>query len=149
MGLRKIAGALTVSVGVIAGSLVAVPPSVAAVASPYDDEIGNQLALASASLAQASLLPDLLPAIPGLEANPNNRQSPFLFRELVAAHLKQAAGADASCVIPTLASADAWLAANPPDSEVKKNSSAWTSEPEPWFEQLVAYNAGLLCAPAN
>ncbi len=78
----------------------------------------------------------------------NNRQSPFLFAELVAARLNEAGGADASCVATTLASADAWLAANPPTSGVKKNSSAWTSQAKPWFEQLVAYNSGLLCAPA-
>ena len=70
MSFRKIAGAVTVSAGVIAGSLVAVPPTAGAAGSPYDDEIGTQLALASASLAQTSLLPDLLPVIPGLEANP-------------------------------------------------------------------------------
>ena len=78
----------------------------------------------------------------------NNRQSPFLFRELVAANLNQAAGADASCVTATLTSADAWLADNPPDSAVKKNSSAWTDVAEPWFDELVAYNTGLRCAPA-
>jgi hypothetical protein len=67
---------------------------------------------------------------------------------LVAALLNQAAGADASCVASTLTSADAWLAAHPPNSGVKKNSSAWTGA-APWFDQLVAYNAGLVCAPAS
>lgn len=70
MSFRKIAGSIIVTTGVVAGSLIAVPPSVGAVASPFDDVIGDQLTLASASLAQASLLPDLLPVIPGLEANP-------------------------------------------------------------------------------
>ena len=70
MSFRKIAGAVTVSAGFIAGSLVTVPPFVGAAASPFDNVIGDQLSLASASLAQLSLLPDLLPVIPGLEANP-------------------------------------------------------------------------------
>jgi hypothetical protein len=78
----------------------------------------------------------------------NNRQSPFLFAELVAANLNVAAGADASCVAATMASADGWLAANPPDSRVTKNSSIWKNEAKGWFEQLAAYNAGQLCAPA-
>ena len=61
---------LLATIAIASGSLVAAPPSPVSAASPYDADIGNQLALASASLAQASLLPDLLPVIPGLEANP-------------------------------------------------------------------------------
>ena len=87
-------------------------------------------------------------AIDVFDDGTNNEQSPFLFRELVAARLNQAAGADASCVTATMALADAWLAANPPGSGVKKNSTAWTSGGKPYFDVLVAYNAGQLCAPA-
>ena len=78
----------------------------------------------------------------------NNRQSPFLFAEVVAAGLNQSAGADATCVAPILASADAWLAANPPDSAVKKSSDEWRGSAESWFEELAAYNTGLRCAPS-
>ena len=79
----------------------------------------------------------------------NNNQSPLLFTEVVAALLNQAAGADASCVASTLASADLWLAANPPNSGVKKNSTAWKTAAAPMFDRLVAYNSGLLCSPAS
>jgi Ca2+-binding RTX toxin-like protein len=78
----------------------------------------------------------------------NNNQSPLLFRELVAARLNEAAGADASCVAATLVSADAWLAGYPPGSGVKKNSTTWTAGGQPMFDQLAAYNTGTLCAPA-
>jgi hypothetical protein len=78
----------------------------------------------------------------------NNEQSPFLFRELVAALLNQAAGADSSCVTATLVSADAWLVAHPPGSGVKKNNSAWSNEGKAYFDTLLAYNGGGLCAPS-
>ena len=77
----------------------------------------------------------------------NNEQSPFLFRELVAALLNGAAGADTSCVTSAIAGADAWLVANPPGSGVKKNAAAWTDDGRALYEQLAAYNAGGSCAP--
>ncbi len=53
----------------VAGALVVAPPNTAAAAPAYDDEVAQELAATAVSLAQGSMLPDLLPVIPGLEAN--------------------------------------------------------------------------------
>lgn len=71
MSNRTFGVSLLVALAVAAGSLVVAPQgSTSAVAPPYDNAVAQELATASAALAQASLLPDLLPVIPGLEANP-------------------------------------------------------------------------------
>ncbi len=86
-------------------------------------------------------------AIDVFDDGTNNERSPLLFRELVAARLNQAAGADSSCVTATMDLADAWLVAHPPGSGVKKNAAAWANDAQAHFDALRNYNTGLLCAP--
>jgi hypothetical protein len=69
-----------------------------------------------------------------------------LFEQLAAAKLNVAAGNEASCIEDVIAAADAWLAANPPGSDVKAKSSAWKTEGSALHGTLDQYNNGLLCA---
>jgi hypothetical protein len=69
-----------------------------------------------------------------------------LFKQLVASKLSLLAGNNPSCIYSTIASADAWMAAHPPGSNVSSSSSAWTTA-SPWHTQLDNYNNGQLCAP--
>jgi hypothetical protein len=69
-----------------------------------------------------------------------------MFSSLVPAKLNVLIGNTDSCVATSIASADAWMAANPLGSKVAASSQAW-AEGEPWHRQLDAYNNGLLCAP--
>ncbi len=69
-----------------------------------------------------------------------------LFKQLVATKLSLIAGNDPSCIYQTAASADAWMAAHPPGSNVGGSSSAW-AQASPWHTQLDNYNNGQLCAP--
>ena len=67
MRFRKSFGSAILAMAFSASTVIVMPAPAAA--SVDDPQIGNQLALAGLSLSQASMLPDLLPVIPGLEAN--------------------------------------------------------------------------------
>jgi hypothetical protein len=69
-----------------------------------------------------------------------------LFKQLAASKLSVLVGNNPSCIYQTIASADAWMAAHPPGSNVSSGSSAWT-QASPWHTQLDNYNNGNLCAP--
>ncbi|HKH43124.1 MAG TPA: SdrD B-like domain-containing protein [Thermoanaerobaculia bacterium] len=69
-----------------------------------------------------------------------------LFKQLVAAKLNLIVGNNPSCIYQTIASADAWMTAHPPGSNVGSSSAAWT-QASPWHTQLDNYNNGRLCAP--
>ena len=69
-----------------------------------------------------------------------------LFRALVSAKLNVLNGAASSCVVGTIADADAWMAAyGPVGSGVLASSDAWKTG-EPLSETLDDYNNGELCA---
>jgi len=86
-------------------------------------------------------------AIGVMESGAKNERSGSLFRQLAAALLNAAHGADTSCVDDVVAAADGWLTANPPGSGVKDNSAAW-AEAEALWTTLRDYNTGALCVPA-
>jgi protocatechuate 3,4-dioxygenase beta subunit len=69
-----------------------------------------------------------------------------LFKQLAAAKLSVLVGNNPSCIYQTINSADAWMAAHPPGSNVGGGSAAWT-QASPWHTQLDNYNNGKLCAP--
>jgi hypothetical protein len=69
-----------------------------------------------------------------------------LFKQLVASKLNVIVGNNPSCIYQTIASADAWMAAHPPGSNVGSSSAAW-AQASPWHTQLDNYNNGQLCAP--
>ena len=71
-----------------------------------------------------------------------------LFRQLLAALLNEAAGADTSCITQELADAEAWLEDFPVGSNVRGSSDAWKLA-APIVETLEDYNEGRLCAPAD
>jgi hypothetical protein len=68
-----------------------------------------------------------------------------LFKQLAAAKLNLITGNNPSCIYSTIASADAWMLAHPPGSNVGSSSSAWT-QASPWHTALDDYNNGRLCA---
>ena len=73
----------------------------------------------------------------------------ILFRSLVAAKLNVLIGNDSSCIVGTIAAADAWMADyGPIGSDVKAGGkdSPWRVG-EPLYETLDDYNNGDLCAP--
>jgi hypothetical protein len=64
-----------------------------------------------------------------------------MFPALVAAKLNVLNGCSASCCVQScIASADAWMAANPAGSGVKANDAAWQCEGECLYLCLDAYN---------
>jgi hypothetical protein len=69
---------------------------------------------------------------------------------LIAAKLNVGVGNLSSCIEPTIAAADAWLAQYPLGSNVKAGgaNSPWQIG-EPLSSTLDAYNNGLLCAPSR
>ena len=70
-----------------------------------------------------------------------------MFAQLVSAELNVLIGNDGSCVSPTIAAADSWMATyGPVGSNVAGSSAAWAVG-EPLSQTLDAYNNGLLCAP--
>jgi hypothetical protein len=70
-----------------------------------------------------------------------------MFAQLVAAKLSVKIGNDGSCVNPTIAAADAWMATyGPVGSNVAGGSAAWAAG-APLEQTLDSYNNGLLCAP--
>jgi hypothetical protein len=69
-----------------------------------------------------------------------------MFKQLVSAKLNVIVGNNSSCIYQTIASADAWMMAHPPGSNVGGSSAAWT-QASPWHTQLDNYNNGQLCAP--
>jgi hypothetical protein len=69
-----------------------------------------------------------------------------LFKQLVATKLNLITGNNPTCIYSTVTSADAWMAAHPPGSNVSSSSAAWT-QASPWHTQLDGYNNGQLCAP--
>ena len=76
-------------------------------------------------------------------------KSTMMFAQLVAAKLSVAIGNDSSCIAPTIASADVWLAPFPVGSNVAGSSDAWSGifMGGPLEQTLDAYNNGRLCAP--
>jgi hypothetical protein len=80
-------------------------------------------------------------------SNPNRTdKTRTVFLHVVAAKLNVLAGAEDSCILADIATADAWLARFPVGSGVKSTSAAWKSI-APVSTRLDAYNSGLLCAP--
>ncbi len=70
-----------------------------------------------------------------------------MFAQLVAAKLNVLIGNDGSCINPTIAAADSWMATyGPVGSGVLASSPAWAIG-DPLHNTLDAYNNGLLCAP--
>jgi hypothetical protein len=69
-----------------------------------------------------------------------------MFSHLVSAKLNLLIGNDGSCVNPTIAAADAWMATYPVGSNVAGSSAAWAAG-EPLAITLDNYNNGRLCAP--
>jgi hypothetical protein len=70
-----------------------------------------------------------------------------MFAQLVAAKLSVMIGNDGSCVNPTIAAADAWMATyGPVGRNVAGGSAAWAAG-APLEQTLDSYNNGLLCAP--
>jgi hypothetical protein len=70
-----------------------------------------------------------------------------MFSSLVPAMLNVLIGNDGSCVNPTIAAANAWMATyGPVGSGVHASSAAWTAG-EPLHITLDNYNNGRLCAP--
>jgi hypothetical protein len=70
-----------------------------------------------------------------------------MFAQLVAAKLSVMIGNDGSCVNPTIAAADMWMATyGPVGSNVAGGSAAWAAG-APLEQTLDSYNNGLLCAP--
>jgi hypothetical protein len=69
-----------------------------------------------------------------------------LFKQLAAAKLNLIIGNNPSCISSTIASADAWMTAHPPGSNVGSGSAAW-AQASSWHTQLDSYNNGQLCAP--
>jgi hypothetical protein len=70
-----------------------------------------------------------------------------MFSSLVPAMLNVMIGNDGSCVNPTIAAANAWMATHGPvGSGVHASSAAWT-DGEPLHIILDNYNNGRLCAP--
>jgi hypothetical protein len=82
-----------------------------------------------------------------LMGNPGKGDKTYdLFKQLVAARLNVIIGNDPTCVAGTITATDAWLAFNPPGSNVKSSSAAWTTG-GPLHQALDDYNNGRLCAP--
>lgn len=71
-----------------------------------------------------------------------------MFPALVAAKLNVLIGNDDSCIVDTIAEADAWMAQNPVGSGIRGSSGAWKIG-EPLYLILDNYNNGLLCAPSR
>src|SRR6185295_19046037 len=69
-----------------------------------------------------------------------------LAKQLIGAKLNVIVGNESSCIITTIAAADAWLKIHPVGSGVGGGSSAWT-QASPYHTALDNYNNGLLCAP--
>jgi hypothetical protein len=69
-----------------------------------------------------------------------------MFRSLVSAKLNLLLGTDGSCIEDDVIAADNWMSLyGPAGKGVKANSAAWR-QGEPLYNQLDAYNNGLLCA---
>jgi hypothetical protein len=73
-------------------------------------------------------------------------KSTTMFSSLVPAMLNILIGNDGSCVTPTIAAANVWMAAHPVGSGVAGGSAAWAAG-EPLHIIMDNYNNGLLCAP--
>ena len=70
-----------------------------------------------------------------------------MFSSLVPAMLNVMIGNDGSCINPTIAAANAWMATyGPVGSNVAASSAAWALG-EPLHQTMDAYNNGQLCAP--
>lgn len=85
-------------------------------------------------------------AIAALGTPPKGDNTYVLFHQLVPARLNVLIGNTSTCIDPTIAAADAWLATYPLGSKVKGSSAAWTIG-GPLATKLDNYNNGLLCAP--
>lgn len=72
-------------------------------------------------------------------------RSTTMVYHLVATMLNVACGAESSCITATITAANAWLAANPPGSDVRANSQEWKAG-ESLKDTLDSYNNGRLCA---
>lgn len=90
-------------------------------------------------------------AIALMEAPTEGDVTLIMFRALVAAMLNVTAGAEAACIVDTIAAADAWLADQGGAGSgvgAGGRNSPWR-EGEPLYERLDDYNNGLLCAPSR
>jgi hypothetical protein len=70
-----------------------------------------------------------------------------MYRQLTAAVLNVANGADDSCIASVIADANQWLIDNELGSGVSAGSAAWKDSGDALHETLDAYNNGELCAP--
>lgn len=70
-----------------------------------------------------------------------------MFEQLVSAVLNVFAGNESSCILPTIAQAQAWMCLHPPGSGVGAGSAAWANEGGALHKTLDDYNNGRLCAP--
>ena len=69
-----------------------------------------------------------------------------MFAALVAAKLNAMLANNTTCILATIASADAWMGLHPVGSNVKASSAVW-AEAQEWHQKLDDYNNGKLCAP--
>jgi hypothetical protein len=76
-------------------------------------------------------------------------KSYMMFAQLVAAKLSVQIGNDSSCIAPTIAAADAWLAHYGIGTNIAGSSDAWSGSGNGAVLEatLDAYNNGQLCAP--
>jgi hypothetical protein len=70
-----------------------------------------------------------------------------MFAQLVAAKLNVAIGNDDSCISSDITAANAWMTANPLDSNVRARSDEWRDPGSGLHGNLDDYNNGRLCAP--
>jgi hypothetical protein len=122
---------------------------------PPDSDVGagsqgfwkNHLSLWLGSVTVGDVLYDAATANNLMSRPPKGDQTWSMYRQLVAAILNVANGANSTCIQSTIDAGNAWLVAYPLGSGVKAGSDAWVGNGEDIKDTLDAYNNGQLCAP--